>query len=325
MRRRLTLAGITLVALLAAVQLAAVVLHALGDDDAAGAGLAAVPALVRAPERAERTVDAYAGAGAWIDVFDTGAAPGDATVSPAAVDEMADAGVRTVYLQAARDDGAGEPELADPGVLAQFLVRAHDRGLRVVGWYLPRFDDVARDLEHLRAIDAFEVLGHRFDGVAVDIEWTDSVADPAERSARLVELSQGLRDAVGTDALGAIVLAPVHLDVVNPGFWPSFPWDELAPLYDAWLPMGYWSDRTTASGYREAATYTSENLRRLAEHVGDDVAVHAIGGLGAETTPEDVAGFVSAAQADGVIGASIYDWATFPVEAQRQLSAALDP
>src|ERR671917_1291541 len=126
MRRRLTLAGIALVALLAAVQLAAVMLHALGDDDAAGAGLAAVPALVRAPDRAARTVDAYAGAGAWVDVFDTGAAPGDAVVPPAAVDEMADAGVRTVFLQAARDDdGEGPPELADPGVLAQFLVRAH--------------------------------------------------------------------------------------------------------------------------------------------------------------------------------------------------------
>ena len=324
MPRRLTVAGIALVGLLAIVQVVAVVRHALGDDDAGGAGLAAVPALLRASGPAERTVDAYAGAGAWVDVYDMGAVPGEATVAPADVDEMADAGVRTLYLQAARDDEEGAPTLADPGLLGRFLVRAHQRGLRVVGWYLPRFDDVGRDLDHLRAIDAFDVLGHRFDGVAVDIEWRDSVVDPAERSARLVELSQGLRDAVSDDALGAIVPAPVHLEVVNPGFWPAFPWDELAPLYDAWLPMGYWSDRTAASGYRHAATYTTENLQRLGERLGD-VPVHAIGGLGAETTPEDVAGFVAATQAEGAVGASIYDWATFPVGAQRDLSAALGP
>jgi hypothetical protein len=325
MRRRLIVAGTALVALLAIVQLVAVGRHALGDDDAGGAGLAAVPALLQAPAAADRTVDAYAGAGAWVDVYDTGAAPGQPTVTPAAVDEMADAGVRTLYLQAARDDGEGTPAVTDPALVAQFLVRAHERGMRVVGWYLPRFDDVARDLDHLRAIDRFAVLGHRFDGVAVDIEWRDSVADPAERSARLVELSEALRATVGTDALGAIVLAPVHLEVVNPGFWPAFPWDELAPLYDAWLPMGYWSDRTTASGYRHAATYTTENLRRLDDHLGGDVPVHAIGGLGAETTPDDVAGFVDAVEAEGAVGASIYDWATFPVEAQQALSAALDP
>ena len=326
MRRRLTVAGSVLVALLAAVQLVAVVAYALGDDDGTAAGMAAVPTLMRAPDIPARTVAAYEGAGAWVDVYDIGAVPGEtATVTPDDIDAMADAGVRTLYLQAARDDGTDQPAVTAPDVVAQFLVRAHERGMRVVGWYLPRFDDVDRDLEHLQAIDRFEVLDDRFDGVAVDIEWRDSVDDPAERSARLVELSEGLRASVGGDALGAIVLAPVHLEVVNPGFWPRFPWEELAPLYDAWLPMGYWSDRTTASGYRHAATYTTENLRRLGDNLGDDVAVHAIGGLGAESTPDDVAGFVAAAQAEGAVGASIYDWATFPEESQRQLSAAFDP
>ena len=323
MRRRLVaLAGIALVAL-AAVQLVAVVVHAVAGDDTGGAGLAAVPALLRAPAPAERSLTAYEGAGAWVDVFDTRGAVGEAVVTPAAVDAMADAGVQTLYLQVARDDQEGVAELDDPGLAARFLVRAHERGLRVVGWYVPRFGDVARDLDHLRAIAEFDVLGHRFDGVAVDIEWTESVGDAAERSARLVELSQGLRDAVGDDALGAIVLPPVQIEVVNPAFWPAFPWDELAPLYDAWLPMGYWTERTAASGYRDAATYTTENLQRLADHLGDDAPVHAIGGLAEETTPDDLAGFVAAADAGGAVGASIYDWATFPVEAQRQLADAL--
>jgi hypothetical protein len=192
--------------------------------------------------------------------------------------------------------------------------------MRVVGWYVPRFGDVDRDVDHLRAIAEFNVMGHRFDGVAVDIEWTGSVADAAERSARLVDLSEQLRASMGDDVLGAIVLPPVQIDVVNPGFWPGFPWEELAPLYDAWLPMGYWTDRTAASGYRDAATYTAENLQRLEDHLGAPAPVHAIGGLGEDTTPGDVAAFVAAARAGGAIGISIYDWATFPVEAQRQLS-----
>jgi hypothetical protein len=324
MRRRLILAGGALAALLATVQIVAVVVHAAGDDDATGAGLASVPALLRAPEPAERTVDAYAGAGAWVDVYDMGdAAPTPAPVTPATVDAMADAGVRTVYLQAARDEPGRAPGVHDPVLAGQFLVRAHERGLRVVGWYLPRFGDLDRDLDHLRAIAEFEALGHRFDGVAVDIEWTDTVADSTERSARLVELSERLRDVVGDDALGAIVPAPVHLDVVNPGFWPRFPWDELASLYDAWLPMGYWTDRTAASGYRHAATYTTENLRRLRDHVGDEAPVHAIGGLGEGSTPGDVTAFAGVAETEGAVGASIYDWATLPAALQRQLSDAL--
>jgi hypothetical protein len=324
MRRRLAaLVGITLVGLLAVVQLVAVVLHALGDDDTGRAGLAAVPTLLRPPAPAERTVAAYEGAGAWVDVYDTRGESGGAAVTPAAVDAMADAGVRTLYLQVARDDQEGTPELEDPGLAARFLVRAHERGLRVVGWYVPRFGDLDRDLDHLRAIADFDVLGHRFDGVAVDIEWTQSVSDANERSDRLVELSAGLRDHVGADPLGAIVLPLVQIEVVNTAFWPDFPWDELAPLYDAWLPMGYWTDRTTASGYRDAATYTTENLQRLESHLGDDAPVHAIGGLGEDSTPADIAGFVAAVEAEGAIGASIYDWATFPVEAQAQLSEAL--
>ena len=310
--RHVALAASAFVAALALVQIVAVVGHAVGRGDETVAGVAATPA--------ERSLAAYEGPGAWVDLFDTGGGPGEAVVTPADVDEMAAAGVRTLYLQVARDDEQGSAGLDDPGLAARFLVRAHERGMRVVGWYVPRFGDVDRDVAHLRAIADFDVLGHRFDGVAVDIEWTGSVADDAERSARLVEMSEQLRSAVGDDVLGAIVLPPVQIDVVNPAYWPGFPWEELAPLYDVWLPMGYWTERTAVSGYRDAATYTAENLQRLHDHLGEPAPVHAIGGLAEATTPDDVAAFVAAAHDNGAIGMSIYDWATFPVEAQRQLS-----
>src|SRR5215204_7159959 len=80
-----------------------------------------------------------------------------------------------------------------------------------------------------------DVDGQRFDGVAVDIEWTDSVPDPTLRSRRLVELSERLRSSASAGgagaggALGAIVPPPVQLEDVNPDLWPAFPWRELAP------------------------------------------------------------------------------------------------
>jgi hypothetical protein len=322
--RRAARIGLVVVAALAVVQMGVLLVQTVGrgEDDAAGAAVAAVPALLRSTSGADRSVRSYDGLGAWVDLFDLA----DHTVGPDDVDAMADAGVRTLYLQAARQSTTGEPSppgVSDPGLVGRFLVRAHQRGLRVVGWYVPRFDDVDRDLAHLRAISSFDVLGHRFDGVAVDIEWTESVTDPAERSARLVDLSERLRAGVGDDAVGAIVLPPVQLDVVNPGFWPGFPWRQLAPLYDAWLPMNYWTERTAASGYRDAARYTAENLDRLRSDVGHDAPIHVIGGLGADLGAGDLDAFTTALDDHGAVGASVYDWATLAPDARNQLADAL--
>ncbi|MGH9113957.1 MAG: hypothetical protein ACRDZN_16905, partial [Acidimicrobiales bacterium] len=316
---------------LAVAQLGALATHSAGDGASGrGSGLAAVPAVLHAEGPAARDLGAYAGHGAWVDVYDLGS-PGRSGGPPAEVtlddlDGMAAAGVRTVYLQAAQDDGTGDPGVLDAETIGAFLVRAHQLGLRVVGWYLPRLSDVHRDLAHLRSVADFAVLGHRFDGVAVDIEWTDGVIDPAERSERLVELSSRLRDQVGGDALGAIVLPPVQTDVVNPGLWPGFPWSELAALYDVWLPMVYWTERRADSGYRDGAAYTGENVARLRDHLGDaDAAVHPIGGIGDEATAADLAGYVAQLDATGAIGGSVYDWATLDAGKRSQLAAALGP
>jgi hypothetical protein len=321
--RRVGRIGLAVVAALAAAQVGVLVAQTAGssEDDAAGAAVAAVPALLRSTTDADRSVRAYDGLGAWVDLFDLA----DGTVGPDAVDAMADAGVRTLYLQAAReatDGGTSPPGVSDAGLLGRFLLRAHERGMRVVGWYVPRFDDVERDLAHLEAISSFDVLGHRFDGVAVDIEWRESVSDPAERSARLVELSERLRASVGDDAVGAIVMPPVQLEVVNPGFWPGFPWQDLAPLYDAWLPMNYWTERTAASGYQDPARYTAENLDRLRSDVGDDAPIHVIGGLGEDLGAGDIDAFATAVHDHGAVGASLYDWATLAPDARHQMADA---
>jgi hypothetical protein len=276
-----------------------------------------------------RTSAVYAGTGAWVDAFDYAPAyqegGADPPVAPSAVEEMAARGVRTLYIQAARNDERSPDRLVDADLLADFLVRAHLHRIRVVGWYLPTLEDVDADLEHLRAIDRFRAAGERFDGVAVDIEYTEGVARVAERNDRLVELSARLRAAVGTDALGAIVLPPVLIDVVNPDFWPRFPWRRLAPLYDVWLPMSYWTDRTSDSGFRDGFAYNAQNTTRLRAHLDDpDVLVHGIGGIGDAVDPESLAAFALSLQETDSIGGSIYDWSTLTPTNRERFSELLE-
>ena len=267
----------------------------------------------------DRDLVPYEGQGAWVDVFDFAPAyqdPGQAPeITPAVVDEMADLGVRTLYIQAARNDPRSPEMIVDERLLAEFLLRAHERDMRVVGWYLPKFADVDADLAHLVAMSDFEVAGHAFDGVAVDIEFTEDVPDHVERGARLTELSQRQREATGDEALGAIVLPPVLTEVVNPMFWPSFPWAELAPLYDVWLPMSYWTFRSADSGYTDGYAYNTESTQRLRANLDQpDAVVHGIGGIGDEVTPETLLEFGRSLVDTGSIGGSIYDWRTMSPE-----------
>lgn len=291
-----------------------------GGRTAAGAAVD----LLRGEGRTVRATSTYGGLGTWVDAFDFDpsyrAEGTEAAVTPDVVDEWADLGVRTVYLQAARIDDRATGRLLDEGLLAEFLMRAHARGLEVVGWYLPRFEDVDADLDRLLAIAEFEVLGHRFDGVAVDIEYIEGVPDSSERSARLIDLSRRLREARADEALGAIVPPPVQLEVINPSYWPDFPWQALDTSYDVWLPMAYWTVRSAESGYRDAYRYSEESTRRMRNNIGrPDVVVHIVGGIGDETTSADLEALRRAIEATGAIGASIYDWSSLPPDRRAEL------
>jgi hypothetical protein len=212
--------------------------------------------------------------------------------------------------------------MVDRALVAEFLIRAHRLGLRVVGWYLPKFVDVNADLAHLEQIAGFEALGHRFDGLAVDIEDVEDVVDLNDRNRRLVELSTRLRTSSGRDALGAIVLPPVLTEVVNTRYWPDFPWRELRGLYDAWLPMSYWTFRKASSGYHDGYTYNDESTRRLRNDLGDQNAVvHAIGGIGDTVTMEELDRFAQSLADDRAVGGSIYDWNAMTSASRAALAA----
>ena len=259
-----------------------------------------------------RDLAAYRPLGAWVDVFDYvpsfGAGATVPQLTPASVDRMAASGIRTLYIQASVDASRASGLIEAPSALGEFLTRAHAKSMRVVAWYLPTLRDVSADLARLRAIRDFRVGEQRFDGVAIDIEWTDGVPDPVRRSAALIELSRRFR-AETTMAIGAIVLPPVLLEVVNTAYWPDFPWKSLAPYYDVWLPMSYWTDRTIASGYRDPQRYTSENIARIRANLGDpDAAVHVIGGIGGSSTTDEYRRFAAAARTGGALGISLYDY-----------------
>ncbi|HEV2070868.1 MAG TPA: hypothetical protein VGR26_13840 [Acidimicrobiales bacterium] len=264
----------------------------------------------------KRDVSAYRGLGAWVDAFDYGPAYHRPREGPLLVpddlDDMAARGVGTVFLQAARLDDRSPEGIVDRGLVAAFLARAHDNGMQVVGWYLPKFADVEADLANLRLIRDFDVEGHRFDGIAVDIEYRKDVPDHAERNRRLIDLSRRLREESGGQALGAIVYPPVLLEEIRPGFWPDFPWTELAESYDVWLPMVYWTEiAREAPLYGDGYGYTEAGIRTLMAHLaGGSALIHAVGGVADTSTVSDFEGFVRAVGEAGALGFSMYDYRT---------------
>lgn len=251
------------------------------------------------------TYDPYADLGAWLDVYDwtvtfTGGNPG---AGVADIDRMASLGVRTLYIQASKWDSP--TDILEPERLRSIIDRAHALGMDVVGWYLPTLVDPAADLRRMLAIANFGL-----DGLAVDIE-ARNVGDVGERNRRLIELSQALRAALPGRVLSAIVLEPVLLQNVNPNYWPGFPWAELAPLYDVWQPMAYWSNRRASSGFRDGYTYTAANIDQVRALIGQpDAIVHPIGGIGDDISAADVDAMVLAARERRAIGGSIYDYRT---------------
>ena len=244
------------------------------------------------------------GLATWVDVYDWSATftSGHPRLTPEAVDAMAVRGVQVLEIQASASSAG--TDVLEEGVLRQWITAAHAHGIRVVAWYLPTLVDPAGDIRRLVAISRLGV-----EAVGVDIESRD-VADPAARSARLVQVSQAARAAIHLP-LQAITMPPVVLDLVNPAFWPNFPWHGIASSYDVWTPMSYWTDRSAASGYRSGYRYSHDNATWLRRDLGDaSAAVTLAGGIGDVTTVADVSGFLQACAETSVVGGGIYDFRT---------------
>lgn len=269
------------------------------------------------PASTHRRADVFAGTGAWIDIFDDWTQPRAFTAG------LARRHVATLYVQTSN---SSQPyAIYQPDRMGAMLEAAHDNGIRVVGWYLPELRSVALDLERSRQAMAFRSQrGDRFDGFALDIE-SQAVGNISTRVARLVKLSNRVRGALGPKVpLGAIT-PPPSKGTDNPrAGWPHFPWKQLAPVYDAWLPMSFFvladsgPPRSRVANVRNTFVADVRHIRTQT-HGAPQRPVHLVAETAAEAGTRELAGLAQAAKATKVTGASVYDAQTSTTAEWRTL------
>lgn len=247
-------------------------------------------------------IGVYRGTGAWVDIYDARLLRDPEP----ALDRMELEGIRTLYLETANFHNPWFGAIAHPAETAQLIDGAHARGLRVVAWYLPSFRSVKWDLgRSLAAISFTTPGGGRFDSFALDIE-SNVVRSIRTRNRRALILSRRIRTAVGPGyPLGAIVPDARSTTRFLPSMWPRFPYRRLHPVYDAFLPMGYSSNR--GRGARYVFGYTRDNVAYLRLATRDPLLpVHLIGGLASKLRASEAGAVVDASRATGAIGVSFY-------------------
>jgi hypothetical protein len=242
----------------------------------------------------------YRGPGMWVDVYDRAAL----SDPEGAAATMAAHGIRTLYLET----GSWKRPFAvvHPAQDAALIEAAHAHGMKVVTWYLPKFEDVDTDLRRImRSIEFETPHGQRADSFALDIEAPE--VEPVTRIQNLLTLSAMLRARVGPDyAVGAIIPSPRGMIRV-PDYWPGFPYERIPDFYDVILPMSYYTFHY--DGAKAAHTYITDNIRIIRRETGRaDVPIHPIGGLTADTSGSEAEAVVRAAREQGVMGVSLYEY-----------------
>jgi repeat uncharacterized protein DUF346 len=249
---------------------------------------------------------AFRGLGAWVDAYDYPA------LSPAtAVADLKAHGVRTLYLGTARYDSA--TDILYPDDVAAWLAAAHAAGIRVVGWYVPDYADLTRDVRRTLAIANYvSPAGQRFDAIGIDIEYMPAGASPSMWNQAVATHLARVRAGTARPVV-AIVLPPLLMRLY-PDRWATFPWPALGVDTDAVAPMSYWTSYTPAprcaAGELQycAYQYTRDNVLLSRQYTG--LPVHVIGGSGDAATLAQVTDYVRAAREAAAAGGSFYDYRT---------------
>jgi hypothetical protein len=249
---------------------------------------------------------AFRGLGAWVDVYDY------AALSPAtAVSDLKAHGVRTLYLSTARYNSASD--ILYPNDIAAWLAAAHAAGVRVVGWYVPDYADLTRDVRRTLAIASYvSPAGQRFDAIGIDIEYMPAGASPSVWNQAVATHLARVRAGTALPVV-AIVLPPLLMQLY-PDKWSTFPWQAVAADATAVAPMSYWTSFTPAprcaAGDLQycAYEYTRDNVLLSRQYTG--LPVHVIGGSGDAATTAEVADYVRATGETSAAGGSFYDYLT---------------
>ena len=246
----------------------------------------------------------FDGLGAWVDLYDY------SLDMRSSLDDLRSRGVRTLYLQTSRFSSSFDME---PRAGA-WVDAAHARGMTVVGWYLPGYGDMERDLRRTLAV-AHHVTpgGGRFDAVGVDIEAHTGIGSKNEVSrttmnARAAEHLRQVR-ARTSAPLAAITPQPTATDEAGET-WEGFPWRAVGETSDLVLPMSYWPRTCRDACVRD---YTLTNARYAAAWTGLPVHIAGRGYPstdGTQVSDSDIRAYVDGAVAAGVRGGSIYDYAS---------------
>ena len=249
--------------------------------------------------------------GSWVDVLDY-----PSLTPETAVADMKSRGVRTLLLSTARFNSNGD--FFDADEMGRWLDEAHAAGLKVVGWYVPAYGDMDRDVRRTVAIDRYvSPGGQRFDAIGIDIErfGASGEVDRATFNASVVPHLRQVR-AQTTAVVAAIVPSPYTTDPGNN--WEGFPWSGIGPNSEVVVPMALWSKRQNADGtpftQAQVHDWVVEQVDRTQALTGR--LVHVEGGVndpGLENTPvtpRRVQAFVDAVADSGAIGGSHYDYAT---------------
>jgi hypothetical protein len=253
--------------------------------------------LVSSSSAQRADLGAYAGTGTWISIYDRAAWRSPERV----VARLRARRVHTLYLQTSNDRQAAA--FRYPAGVARFLDAAHASGIRVVGWYLPSFTNNPRDLRRVVAGALFRSAnGQSFDAFALDIESTKVRSIPL-RTRRAVALVAAVRRALPRP----YVLGGITIDPVGARYWPGYPFPELGRNVDVFLPMEYFTART--SGARRVAAYSAANVRRVRTLVGDrSFPVHPIGGETRHATLPELRAFLRTSAATDAIGVSLWEY-----------------
>jgi hypothetical protein len=240
----------------------------------------------------------FRGFGAWIDIYDT-----DEWDNPeAAVRKMDQKGVQTLFLETA--NYRIKTAIYRRSRVSRFIEASVDRGIDIVAWYLPDFQNLERDFNRSKAALRFKSEnGFRFDGFALDIEAT-AVRDIDKRNRRMFRLTRQIKNA--NDA--GMKLGAITPDPIGSLYWPDFPYSKVGARYDVVMPMGYFTFRTSgANGVRKHVEAGVVDLRKRIDRGG---RIHYIGGLAGDAKFHETRAYRRVALEKNIMGGGLYDFAT---------------